>query len=146
MVGLAGSLLLLPETHPRLGKGAAPSNARPLLGLDRRTPSRDSQVAGVAAELAPLERAKRADQARAEGTPNYLYARCGGIFGVAGFVDRCMDAWMADPILNANDAVATWHQRAQRCGFKFLVTQLVCYLAGGPQRYTGRPMDACSGT
>jgi len=52
MVGLAGSLLLLPETHPRLGKGAAPSNARPLLGLDRRTPSRDSQVAGVAAELA----------------------------------------------------------------------------------------------
>ena len=29
-----------------------------------------------------------------------------------------MDAWMADPVLNANDAVATWHQRAQRCGFK----------------------------
>ena len=36
-----------------------------------------------------------------------LYARCGGIFGVAAFVDRCMDAWMADPVLNANDAVAT---------------------------------------
>ena len=51
-----------------------------------------------------------------------LYARCGGIFGIAAFVDRCMDAWMADPILNANNAVATWHQRAQRCGFKFLVT------------------------
>ena len=65
----------------------------------------------------------------------------GGIFGVAAFVDRCMDAWMADPTLNANDAVATWHQRAQRCGFKFLVTQVCGYLTGGPQRYTGQPME-----
>ena len=62
-----------------------------------------------------------------------LYERGGGVFGVAAFVDRCMDAWMADPILNANDAVATWHERAQRCGFKFLVTQLMGYLCGGPQ-------------
>ena len=75
-----------------------------------------------------------------EGTRKTLYARCGGIFGVAAFVDRCMDAWMADPTLNANDAVATWHQRAQRCGFKFLVTQLMGYLCGGPQVYTGRDM------
>ena len=81
-----------------------------------------------------------ADRARAYGLAGSLYARCGGIFGVAGFVDRCMDAWMADPTLNANDAVATWHQRAQRCGFKFLVTQLMGYLCGGPQVYTGRDM------
>merc|ERR1719473_541282 len=74
--------------------------------------------------------------------PKTLYARCGGVFGVAAFVDRCMDAWMADPVLNANDAVATWHQRAQRCGFKFLVTQLMGYLCGGPQVYTGRDMAA----
>merc|ERR1719473_346648 len=72
--------------------------------------------------------------------PKTLYARCGGVFGIAAFVDRCMDAWMADPVLNANDAVATWHQRAQRCGFKFLVTQLMGYLCGGPQVYTGRDM------
>ena len=71
-----------------------------------------------------------------------LYARCGGIFGIAAFVDRCMDEWMADPILNANDAVATWHERAQRCGFKFLVTQLISYQCGGPQVYTGRDMAA----
>ena len=49
---------------------------------------------------------------------------------------------MADPTLNANDAVATWHQRAQRCGFKFLVTQLMGYLCGGPQVYTGRDLAA----
>ena len=83
-----------------------------------------------------------ADRARAYGLAGSLYARCGGIFGVASFVDRCMDAWMADPTLNANDAVATWHQRAQRCGFKFLVTQLMGYLCGGPQVYTGRGMAA----
>jgi len=69
-----------------------------------------------------------------------LYARCGGIFGVAAFADRCMDAWMADAVLNANEAVATWHERAQRCGFKFLVTQLISYQCGGPQVYTGRDM------
>merc|ERR1719316_1082241 len=52
-----------------------------------------------------------------------------------------MDKWMADTILNANQAVATWHQKAQRCGFKFLVVQIVCNLTGGPQVYTGRPLD-----
>ena len=83
-----------------------------------------------------------ADRARSYGLAGSLYARCGGIFGVAAFVDRCMDAWMADPTLNANDAVAAWHQRAQRCGFKFLVTQLMGYLCGGPQVYTGREMAA----
>ena len=81
------------------------------------------------------------DRARAYGLAGSLYARCGGIFGVAAFVDRCMDAWMAEPTLNANAAVATWHQRAQRCGFKFLVTQLMGYLTGGPQVYTGRSME-----
>ena len=81
-----------------------------------------------------------ADRTRVYGMAGSLYARCGGIFGIAGFVDMCMDAWMADPVLNANGAVATWHQRAQRCGFKFLVTQLVGYQGGGPQIYTGRDM------
>merc|ERR1719401_18683 len=52
-----------------------------------------------------------------------------------------MDKWMADALLNANQAVTTWHQKAQRCGFKFLVVQIVCNLTGGPQVYTGRPMD-----
>ncbi len=83
-----------------------------------------------------------ADAARCYGLAGSLYARCGGIFGVASFVDACMDAWMAEPTLNANAAVATWHGRAQRCGFKFLVTQLISYQCGGPQVYTGREMAA----
>jgi hemoglobin len=75
------------------------------------------------------------------GSPGTLYSRCGGVFGVSAFVDRCMDMWMQDDVLNANRKVRTWHETAQRCGFKFLVVQIVCNLTGGPQRYTGRPMD-----
>jgi len=82
------------------------------------------------------------DRLRVYGDLGSLYARCGGIFGIAAFVDRCMDGWMADAVLNANSAVATWHERAQRCGFKFLVTQLMGYLTGGPQCYTGKDMIA----
>merc|ERR1719293_43459 len=53
-----------------------------------------------------------------------------------------MDVWMGEPALNANDSVARWHQSQQRCGFKFLVTQLFGYLTGGPQRYTGQSMES----
>lgn len=81
------------------------------------------------------------ERKRVYGELGTLYAQCGGIFGVAAFVDRCMDKWMADPVLNGNQAVVTWHAKAQRCGFKFLVVQIVGQLTGGPQRYTGRPMD-----
>ena len=80
---------------------------------------------------------------RVYGEPGTLYSRCGGVFGISAFVDRCMDRWMADDTLNANRLVARWHEQAQRPGFKFLVVQIVCNLTGGPQRYTGRPMDAC---
>jgi hypothetical protein len=52
-----------------------------------------------------------------------------------------MEAWMGDPVLNENAAVAKWHQSQQKSGFKFLVTQLLGYVTGGPQRYTGVPME-----
>jgi len=113
-------------------------------------------------------RTEEGDRVRTFGELGTLYARCGGIMGVASFVDRCMDKWMADPTLNANARVVSWHARSQRCGaatlflppspillthpsphhfailltpfsivaagFKFLVTQLLGYLTGGPQR------------
>ena len=79
--------------------------------------------------------------ARVYGEPGSLYARCGGIFGVSSFVDRLMDRWMVDKTLNDNKLVARWHESAQRPGFKFLVVQLLCSMIGGPQQYTGRPMD-----
>jgi len=111
-----------------------------------RTPTASEEVivnpAGSGPCMSCVDPSEEADRVRVFGEMGTLYARCGGIFGIAGFVDRCMDKWMADDTLNANTAVATWHDRAQRCGFKFLVTQLMGYLAGGPQRYTGLSMAA----
>merc|ERR1719401_983788 len=78
---------------------------------------------------------------RVLGDPRTLYGRGGGIFGLARLADALMDAWMSDAALNANAKVAKWHESQQTCGFKFLVTQIMGYLTGGPQRYTGRPME-----
>ena len=61
---------------------------------------------------------------RVYGEPGSLYARCGGVFGISAFVDRCMDLWMADATLNDNPMVTRWHLSAQRPGFKFLVAQV----------------------
>merc|ERR1712176_34219 len=79
---------------------------------------------------------------RVMGDPRTLYGRGGGVFGLAKLADILMDAWMANPVLNANASVAKWHESQQKFGFKFLVTQLLGYLTGGPQRYTGVSMEA----
>ncbi len=75
------------------------------------------------------------------GDQRTLYGRGGGVFGLAKLADRLMDTWMANDVLNGNAKVATWTESGQRQGFKFLVTQVMGYLTGGPQRYTGQPMD-----
>jgi hemoglobin len=78
---------------------------------------------------------------RVFGDPRTIYGKTGGVFGLARLVDRLMDVWMENHLLNANMKVARWHESQQKFGFKFLVAQLMGYLCGGPQRYTGRPMD-----
>ena len=78
---------------------------------------------------------------RVYGDPRTLYGKGGGVFGLAKLSHLLMEAWMADPTLNGNAMVARWHESQQKAGFKFLVTQIMGYMTGGPQRYTGRPMD-----
>merc|ERR1711904_742015 len=78
---------------------------------------------------------------RVFGDKRTVYGRGGGIFGLAMVSDKLMDRWMENPALNANTKVAKWHESQQKYGFKFLVTQIMGYLTGGPQRYTGQPMD-----
>ena len=43
--------------------------------------------------------------------------------------------------MNANPRVDEAHHRVPPTGFKYLVTEMVCWAAGGPQKYTGRSMD-----
>lgn len=56
-----------------------------------------------------------------------LYDRLGGVYSIA-------------TRLNANLRVNEAHHRVPPAGFKYLVTEMVCWAAGGPQKYTGRSM------
>merc|ERR1719473_363228 len=78
---------------------------------------------------------------RVYGDPRTLYGKGGGVFGLAKLAHELMEAWMADPTLNGNEKVSRWHESQQKPGFKFLVTQIMGYMSGGPQKYTGRPID-----
>jgi hemoglobin len=69
-----------------------------------------------------------------------LYDRLGGVYNIATVVDDLIDRVMTDPRLNENPAVDEAHHRVSPAGFKFLVTEMVCGAAGGPQQYSGRPM------
>jgi len=69
-----------------------------------------------------------------------LYTRLGGVYPIATVVDDFIDRVMADPRLNANPLVDEAHHKVPPAGFKYLVTEMVCWAAGGPQKYTGRAM------
>ena len=75
----------------------------------------------------------------AQDTPS-LYDRLGGIYNIATVVDDLIDRVMVDARLNANPRVDEAHHRVSPAGFKFLVTEMVGWAAGGPQQYSGRPM------
>jgi hemoglobin len=69
-----------------------------------------------------------------------LYERLGGIYSIATVVDDFIDRIMDDPRLNANPLVDEAHHRVGKAGFKYLVTEMVGWATGGPQRYTGKSM------
>jgi hemoglobin len=69
-----------------------------------------------------------------------LYDRLGGVYSIATVVDDLIDRVMVDPRLNANSLVDEAHHRVPPAGFKYLVTEMVCWAAGGPQKYTGKSM------
>jgi len=69
-----------------------------------------------------------------------LYDRLGGVYSVATVVDDFIDRIMIDPRLNSNPRVDEAHHRVPPAGFKYLVTEMVCWATGGPQKYTGKSM------
>jgi len=76
---------------------------------------------------------------QSEESPS-LYDRLGGVYSIATVVDDFIDRIMVDPRLNANPLVDEAHHRVPQAGFKYLVTEMVCWAAGGPQKYTGKSM------
>jgi hemoglobin len=69
-----------------------------------------------------------------------LYDRLGGIYNIATVIDDFIDRIMVDPRLNANPRVDEAHHRVSPPGFKYLVTEMLSWAAGGPQTYSGRTM------
>ena len=76
----------------------------------------------------------------ASDNPLSLYERLGGVYSIATVVDDLIDRIMVDPRLNANPRLNEAHHRVPPAGFKYLVTEMVCWATGGPQSYTGRSM------
>jgi hemoglobin len=76
----------------------------------------------------------------APAKPPSLYDRLGGVYNIATVIDDFIDRVMTDPRLNANPRVNEAHHRVSAAGFKYLVTEMLCWAAGGPQTYSGRPM------
>ena len=69
-----------------------------------------------------------------------LYDRLGGVYSIATVVDDFINRIMTDPRLNSNPLVDEAHHRVSPAGFKYLVTEMVCWATGGPQKYTGKSM------
>jgi hemoglobin len=70
-----------------------------------------------------------------------LYDRLGGVYSIATVVDDFIDRIMGDPRLNVHHRVDEAHHRVPPAGFKYLVTEMVCWATGGPQHYSGRSME-----
>ena len=69
-----------------------------------------------------------------------LYDRLGGVYAIASVVDDFIERLLVNDILNANPAINEARDRVPKAGLKYRVTELVCQVTGGPQKYTGRSM------
>jgi hemoglobin len=87
----------------------------------------------------PTRRTSPVAKKKGKAKPS-LYERLGGVYSIAAVVDDFVDRVMVDARLNANPNVDEAHHRVLPAGFKYLVTEQVCWATGGPQKYTGRSM------
>ena len=74
-------------------------------------------------------------------TEKTLYERLGGVFAIAAVVDHFSDALVENPIVgktSKNPALSKWHTSSlnRLPGLKFMRTQWVCAVAGGPFTYS----------
>lgn len=69
-----------------------------------------------------------------------LYERLGGVYAIATVVDDFIERLLVNDVLNANPAINEARNRVPKAGLKYRVTELVCQVTGGPEKYTGRSM------
>src|SRR5262245_30282807 len=95
---------------------------------------RSTRKTSAAMTTAPKKRSlkpatRRAPKSAAIRQPEgpSLYERLGGVYSIAAVVDDFVDRLMEDARLNANPRVDEAHHRVARAGFKYLVTEQVCW-------------------
>src|SRR5439155_19363183 len=64
----------------------------------------------------------------------------GGVYNIATVADDLINRVMNDTRLNSKPQVDEAHHRVSPTGLRYLVTELVCWAAGGTQKYTGKSM------
>jgi hemoglobin len=69
-----------------------------------------------------------------------LYERLGGVYAIASVVDAFIEKLLVNDVLNANPAIKEARDRVPKAGLKHRVTELVCQVTGGPEKYHGRSM------
>jgi hemoglobin len=120
---------------------ARPLAAGALIVRDSLAPAPpDNTVYGAGKARASARASKALEGAMEPDKSSSLYDRLGGVYSIATVVDDLIDRVMSDARLNSNPAVDEAHHRVSPAGFKFLVTEMVCWAAGGPQQYSGRSM------
>ncbi len=110
------------------------------IGLRNRRTTWRLAIGGVSAPTPSWYTPKPMEFHRAAEEKPSLYDRLGGVYSIATVVDDFINRIMVDPKLNANPLVDEAHHRVPPAGFKYLVTEMVCWATGGPQRYTGKSM------
>ena len=108
------------------------------LGAPRSIPTSLAMAAVAMALTALLGAASVRAAAQSEKS---LYDRLGGIFAIAAVVDHFSDAVVENPIVgktSKNPALREWHTKnlGRLPGLKFMRTQWVCAVSGGPCKYT----------
>jgi hemoglobin len=92
-----------------------------------------SMVFVLAATVAPVASAQQT-------VTKPLYERLGGLKGITVVVDDFINRLVSNKTLNKNPAINAGRKSSPPPYLKFQVSQLICELAGGPCKYTGKAM------
>jgi hemoglobin len=75
-----------------------------------------------------------------QADPSSLYARMGGLNGMARATDEMVNRVLTDPVILANVELQKRAKPENVPGIKVQITNLLSSLAGGPETYHGKSM------
>ena len=91
-------------------------------------------------EPAKAESEKKAKAEEKAPTEKSLYERLGGEEAITAVVDDLIDRLSVNEVLNANPDIDKARKAYPPVKLKKLLTEFMCMVTGGPQKYTGRTM------